>query len=819
MRHRIRRALGTLLAAGLLGSGLVALDVPAAQAAYPVPPTPSGLPAAIEVLQPYIGQSTCDPVAKSGVSAFKNLLLRTYTDSGSLGIVRACSAGGQSEHKEGRAFDWAMSAYNTRQKAEVATLLSWLLKTDANGNQYAMVRRFGIMYMIWNHHIWKAYDAAAGWQTYDGPNPHTDHVHFSFGWNGALKTTSYWDKTVAPISFGPNGPPHITPVRAVANIPIVRKYGGTTLAMHSSGTAVSLVQKALKVSPVDGDFGSDTGTHVMKLQVDYKLPITGRFGPAEWKTLFPYPIAPFGKVDPPGYVLGNALVRGWALDADTTNPVDVSAFVDGTLAQRLSAAVPRNDVNTAYPEWGSAHGFAFALPVADGPHQICLTAHNASGTPGTDTALGCSTVDAQHDPIGGVTSLTSALGSVSFTGWALDPDSADPLTTALTVDGTPSSVVPTAVSRPDVAARYPGVSGTQGVAAQLTLPQGNHTVCLVASNAAGTEGSDTTVGCRTVAVQHSPVGAVDLVRRQPGGIRVKGWALDPDTAAAATVELLSDGAVVATQPASLTRTDLPAVYAPEGTAHGFSALLDLPVGSHQVCARVPNAGGTPGTTTTLPCSVAVVSHDAAGALTSLRTAPGGKVHAIGDAYDPDALTASSVTVLVDGTPVTSVAASRASTTSAARWPGYGASHGFAATLYPTRGKHVVCVRAENVGGTAGTARSLGCKTLVVQDATGVLTSLTRSSRTVAVWGWALDPDTTKSTVATLVVDGRGVTWVTSGSYRSYLGSVAPGYGAYHGFRLVRTLTPGTHRVCVVGRNVSGTPGYGQYLGCRSVTIT
>ena len=142
MRHRIRRALGTLLAAGLLGSGLVALDVPAAQAAYPVPPTPSGLPAAIEVLQPYIGQSTCDPVAKSGVSAFKNLLLRTYTDSGSLGIVRACSAGGQSEHKEGRAFDWAMSAYNTRQKAEVATLLSWLLKTDANGNQYAMARRF-----------------------------------------------------------------------------------------------------------------------------------------------------------------------------------------------------------------------------------------------------------------------------------------------------------------------------------------------------------------------------------------------------------------------------------------------------------------------------------------------------------------------------------------------------------------------------------------------------------------------------------------------------------------------------------------------------
>ena len=819
MRHRIRRALGTLLAAGLLGSGLVALDVPAALAAYPVPPTPAGLPAAIEVLQPYIGQTTCDPVAKSGVAAFRNLLLHTYTDSGSLGIVRDCGIGGQSEHKEGRAFDWAMSAYNTRQKAEVATLLSWLLKTDANGNQYAMVRRFGIMYMIWNHHIWKAYDAARGWQTYDGPNPHTDHVHFSFGWNGALKTTSYWDKTVAPISFGPNGPPHITPVRAVANIATQRQYGGTTLAMHSSGAAVSLVQKTLKVSPVDGDFGSGTETAVMKFQVDYKLPITGQFGPAEWAKLFPYPIVPFGSVDAPGYALGNALLRGWALDADTKNPVDVSAFVDGVLAQRLSAVVPRTDVNAAFPEWGPAHGFAFALPVSDGPHQVCLTAHNAPGTPGVDAQLGCTTVDAQHNPVGGVTSLTSALGSVSFTGWALDPDSPDPLSTSLTVDGVPSSVVPTAVSRPDIAAQYPGVSSTQGVAAQLTLPEGTHTVCLVAPNAAGTAGSDATVGCRAVKVQHSPVGAVDLVRRQPGGISVRGWGLDPDTTSAATVQLLSDGAVVSSLSAFSSRSDLPTAYSTTGTGHGFSALVDLPAGSHQLCVRVLNATGTPGTSTTLPCSAVVVSHDAAGVVTALRTTPGGKVLAAGDAYDPDSSGGSAITVLVDGKPAAYVGAVRTSTTAAARWPGYGSLHGFATTVAPSGGKHVVCVRAENVSGTAGAARSLGCKTLVVHDAIGVLTSLSRSARTVTLRGWSLDPDTTTAVRAGLVVDGHAMTWVTATQYRSYLSTVAPGYGSYHGFTLVGTLRPGTHQVCVVGRNVVGTPGYGRYLGCRSVTIS
>jgi hypothetical protein len=282
MPHRIRRALGTLLSTALLGAGVVALDVRPALAAYPVPATPSGLTASIEAYQPYVGQSMCDPVAKPGVSAFRNLLLATYTDSGSFGIVRDCGAGGQSEHKEGRAFDWKMSASNTRQKAEVQTLLNWLLATDKYGNKQAMARRFGIMYMIWNRHIFKLYDAAAGWQDYSGASPHTDHVHFSFGWNGARKVTSYWDKTVAPVDFGPNGPPHVTPVRTLSNISLVRQYGATTLSRGSGGTAVRVIQKALLVKDVDGDFGSTTEAHVMKFQVDQRLPVTGRFGPTEW---------------------------------------------------------------------------------------------------------------------------------------------------------------------------------------------------------------------------------------------------------------------------------------------------------------------------------------------------------------------------------------------------------------------------------------------------------------------------------------------------------------------------------------------------------
>jgi hypothetical protein len=818
MHRRIRRVAGAVAGAALVAATLVALDVSPAAAAYPVPPTPSNLTKSIEATQPYVGQSTCDPVAKPGVSAFRDLLLRTYTDSGSLGIVRDCGAGGQSEHKEGRAFDWAMKVSNARQKAEVSTLLSWLLKTDQYGNSYAMARRFGIMYMIWNKQIWKAYDAADGWQAYSGPNPHTDHVHFSFGWNGARKTTSYWDGTVAAVDFGPGSPPRITPVRSVANIATVRQYGATTLAQGSGGEAVKVVQRALKVSLVDGDFGPQTALYVMKFQSDQGLSVTGRFGPTEWRRLFPYPIAPFGAIDPPSYVLGNAVVRGWAIDADTTDPIQVSASVDGVLVETEPAAVPRSDVNASFPEWGATHGFLFVLPVVDGEHQVCLTAVDAPGTPGTDTALGCRTISAQHNPVGAVESAVSALGAVTVTGWAVDPDSTESLTTSLTVDGAPSPVVPSQVTRTDISQLFPGVSDGQGVRAVLDLAEGTHEVCLLAANA-GAEGSDATVGCRSVVVQHTPVASLDLLRRSPEGVSLRGWALDPDVATPATVQVYSDGRAVQSLTASLTRTDLPSAYAPAGKAHGFVATVVLPVGKHLVCVRVPNAAGTPGDDLSGPCGYVTVSHDGVGVLSALRTVPGGAVRVSGDAYDADSLGASTVVITSDGVGVKTLTAGLASTTAASRWPGYGSAHGFSTSLSLPRGRHSVCVWARSVAGTEGATSYVGCRLVTVHDGVGAVTSWSRSGRTVTFRGWAVDPDTAAATKASLVVDGRVVSTVLATRTRDYLGStVMPGYGTDHGVTFVRTLTSGSHRLCLISRNITGTAGVSMYVGCRTITV-
>jgi hypothetical protein len=53
------------------------------------------------------------------------------------------------------------------------------------------------MSIIWNHQIWKSYPSnglpAGSWHAYGGDDPHSDRVHFSFSWAGALRQTSWWN--------------------------------------------------------------------------------------------------------------------------------------------------------------------------------------------------------------------------------------------------------------------------------------------------------------------------------------------------------------------------------------------------------------------------------------------------------------------------------------------------------------------------------------------------------------------------------------------------------------------------------------------------
>lgn len=139
----------------------------------------------------------CDPVAKPGVLMFRKWALSKWGEKpGSpQNIVRACDVGGQSEHKEGRGWDLMTNSIEHGQ-----SIVDALLATDAQGNAHALARRAGIMYLIWNHQMWRAYPHAGkpsgDWEPYTGgeaASPHTDHIHFSFSKAGAAGNTSLYD--------------------------------------------------------------------------------------------------------------------------------------------------------------------------------------------------------------------------------------------------------------------------------------------------------------------------------------------------------------------------------------------------------------------------------------------------------------------------------------------------------------------------------------------------------------------------------------------------------------------------------------------------
>jgi len=159
------------------------------------PETPS-FSAPVDTFAKYDGQSDCISTEQPGPQAFRELILATYPCTSDGGITRSCSQGGTSEHKEGRAWDWMIDYPHPAADA----LLAWL---TANDGEHA--RRVGIMYMIWNRKIWKAYKSGV-WSSYTGSNPHTDHVHFTFSWAGARKETTFWSAAGPTVPTEPTEP-------------------------------------------------------------------------------------------------------------------------------------------------------------------------------------------------------------------------------------------------------------------------------------------------------------------------------------------------------------------------------------------------------------------------------------------------------------------------------------------------------------------------------------------------------------------------------------------------------------------------------------
>ncbi|HYH34036.1 MAG TPA: hypothetical protein VD814_02675 [Nocardioides sp.] len=178
----------TRLLVAALGGLLVLLAVPAH--------------AAIEEYADYQPQTTCSPRAKAGTQALGHWLVQRR--GGGFGpISRPCDYGGTSEHKEGRAFDWTLDATKDRHRAVARAFLAEIRATDRRGNTDARARRMGIMYVIWNDHMYSAGDGFAKEdylssscrrkRSCSATLRHRDHMHISLGWPGARGRTSFYD--------------------------------------------------------------------------------------------------------------------------------------------------------------------------------------------------------------------------------------------------------------------------------------------------------------------------------------------------------------------------------------------------------------------------------------------------------------------------------------------------------------------------------------------------------------------------------------------------------------------------------------------------
>ncbi|WP_298804249.1 hypothetical protein [uncultured Pseudokineococcus sp.] len=153
-----------------------------------------------EALAPYVPQVSCDPVERPGTVRLRELLRTTY--GGPVGgITRPCG-GARSEHYEGRAYDWMLDASDPEDAAKASDFLTWLIGPDAKGVAAGNARRLGVMYVIWDRRIWGSYNGV--WKSYTGASPHTDHIHISLSWDGAMARTSFWTgTTVAGTDYGP----------------------------------------------------------------------------------------------------------------------------------------------------------------------------------------------------------------------------------------------------------------------------------------------------------------------------------------------------------------------------------------------------------------------------------------------------------------------------------------------------------------------------------------------------------------------------------------------------------------------------------------
>ncbi|MEB0201779.1 hypothetical protein QN354_08415 [Cryobacterium sp. 5I3] len=311
----------------------------------------------------------------------------------------------------------------------------------------------------------------------------------------------------------------------------------------------------------------------------------------------------------------------------------------------------------------------------------------------------------------------------------------------------------------------------------------------------------------------SPVANLDVFTAVPGGIRVAGWAFDPDTSNSIAVHIYINGVGTAIL-ANNIRPDVGAAWPAIGSAHGFDVTLPTTKeGPQQVCVYGINVG--PGGNTQVTCQTLPGMTGSPGGVLDSVYAVAGVITATGWTFDPDTSASIPVHLYVDSIG-TAFVADDARSDLAQVYPAYGAAHGYTRSVKASPGVHTVCAYGIESAGL-GTNKQLGCKSVNVAGGSpiGVLDAVYVNPGTITATGWVFDPDTTASTPVHVYSDASGVVGAAD-QPRADVGAAYPGYGGQHGYSVTFAATPGTHTVCSYGIDIV-SPGANRGLGCRTIT--
>ena len=231
---------------------------------------------------------------------------------------------------------------------------------------------------------------------------------------------------------------------------------------------------------------------------------------------------PFGWVDSAVGGKEEMTVRGWAIDPDTSLPINVHVYVDGKFRKNVLADDSRPDVEAAYAN-GRYHGFNITLGVTAGSHTVCVYAINAPSKT-SNPKIGCrlvSVASADTDPpsdpppsdpppsddpapptegrqpIAWLDSVTVENGYLNTAGWAVDPDvPASSVSIHVYVDGAFFMGGPADQRRVDVD-RALGYGEYHGFSLTMPVDPGPHRVCVFAINLPEKK-DNPLIGCRNV---------------------------------------------------------------------------------------------------------------------------------------------------------------------------------------------------------------------------------------------------------------------------------------------------------------------------------